>query len=95
MFQEDQEDRPPIASWAYRDSIFDMSHLSYEYPKMAKKNNREGGAPFVFDPLNRYVPFVKGPKKAFSGGKVVDLGVENERRPTFVIGFFLPFFGFS
>ena len=74
-----------------------MAHLSYEKPENGKKKaNREGGASFVFDPLNRYVPLAKGPKKAVSGGKMVDLGGRNERRATFAIRFFfLAFFGFS
>ena len=66
------------------------------YPTKNRKNaenaNREGGASFVFGPLNRYVPLVKGHKKAVSGGKMVDLGgVKNKRRATFVIGVFCHF----
>ena len=82
---------PTNASWTYRDSIFDIGHLPYQKPENAKNANREGGASFVFGPLNRYVPLVKGPKKAVSGGKMVDLGVKNKRRATFVIGVFATF----
>ena len=45
----------------------------------AKNANREGGASFVSGPSNRYVPLVKGPKKAVSGGKMVDLGGQKRK----------------
>ena len=62
--------------------------------KYAKKANHDGGASFVFGPLNRYVPLVKGPKKAVSGGKMVDLGGRKRKTPH-LRDCFLPFFGFS
>ena len=62
---------------------------------MAKKANREGGASFVLDPLNRYLPFVKGPKKAISGGKMADLRGPKRKTSQLRDWLFLPFFVFS
>ena len=81
-----------IASWTYRDSIFDIGHLPYQKPENAKNANHEGGASFVFGPLNRYVPLVKGPKKAVPGGKMVDLwGSETKDAPPSRLAFFRHF----
>jgi len=63
--------------------------------KYAKKANHDGGASFVFGPLNRYVPLVKGPKKAVSGGKMVDLGGQKRKTSHLRDWRFLPFSGFS
>ena len=63
--------------------------------KCQKKANHEGGASFIFDPSNRYVPLVKGPKKAVSGGKMVDLGGPKRKTPHLRDSLFLTFFGFS
>ena len=62
--------------------------------KMAKIANHEGGASFVFDPLNRYVALAKGPKKAVSGGKMVDLGGQKGKTPHLRVWRFLAIFDF-
>ena len=55
-----------IASWAYRDSIFYIGRLPYEKPGKREKRQSRRWRVFRFCPLNRYVPLVKGPKKAVS-----------------------------
>ena len=84
-----------MASWTYRDSIFDIGHLSYEKPENEKNANHVGGASFVFDPSNRYLPFVKGPKEVISGGQMVDLGGQKLKTPHLRDWLFWQFFGFS
>ena len=55
-----------IASWTYRDSIFDLARLSYEKSKIPKKNAiHEGGMSRLFLPLNRASSLLKGPFKGF------------------------------
>ena len=61
--------------------------------KWRKKPIAKVGRLSFFGPLNRYVPLVKGPKKAVSGGKMVDLGGRKRKtphlrdwRPTFASG---------
>ena len=59
--QECHENRPPSASWTYRDSIFDLAHLSCEKSKFQKNAIREGGMSRLFLPLNRASSLLEGP----------------------------------
>ena len=58
-----------------------------------KKQSRRWGV-FRFWPLKSLCTFVKGPKKAVSGGKMVDLGGRKRKTSHLCDWLFLPFFGF-
>ena len=66
----------PLASWSFRDSIFDLVRLSCEKSKIPKKrySRRWDVSPF-FAPETAPT-YRKRPKKALPGGKMPDLGAK-------------------